>query len=234
MVPFDNGSSAPLQKPGNGHKPPKPYKIKIDGVMYEVEVRFITGREILALAQKSSAQYDVGYKVHGHDLKIIALDEQVDLETPGLEKFITIQNGHIDGEEGPDGSSPFVFTTEDQAFADNHPGCVERVMEGNKHWVLIHNVDLPEGYNESRVTAAVLLPIGYPACGLDMVYFYPALTLTSGKAIHAADAREIIQGKSYQRWSRHFTPEAPWRPGVDSLETYYAMIQGWLKREVTR
>lgn len=233
MSQFLEGSPAP-KKPDNGHKPPKPYKIKIDGTMYEVEAQFITGREILTLAQKSPSQYDVGYKVHGHDVMIIGLDESVDLANPGLEKFITIQNGHTDGEEGPAGPFPFAFTEQDQLFAERHPDSVERVTEGSMHWVLIHDMDVPEGYNVRKVTAAIMLPIGYPTCGLDMVYFYPELSLTSGKPIHAAEARQTIQGKSYQRWSRHFTPQAPWRPGVDCLETYYAMIQGWLRREVMR
>lgn len=233
MSQFKEGSPAP-KKPDNGHKPPKPYKIKIDGTMYEVEAQFITGREILALAHKSPTQYDVGYKEHGHDVRIIGLDERVDLANPGLEKFITIQNGHTDGEEGPSGSLPFAFTEEDQSFADMHPGSVERVLDANMRWVLIHDMEVPEGYNVSKVTAAIMLPVGYPICGLDMVYFYPALSLTSGKKIHAAEARQTIQGKVYQRWSRHFTPQAPWRPGIDCLETYYAMIQGWLRREVTR
>jgi len=234
MSQFENGFPAPQQKPGNGNKPPKPYKIKIDGAMYEVEAQFITGREILALAKKSPSQYDVGYKVHGHDIRIVGLDESVDLATPGLEKFITIQNGHTDGEGGPSGPFPFAFTEEDQMFADRHPGSVERVSEGNINWVLIHDMDVPEGYNVSKVTAAIMIPVGYPTCGLDMVYFYPVLSLASGRAIHAAEARQTIQGKLYQRWSRHFTAQAPWRPGIDCLETYYAMILGWLKREVMR
>lgn len=233
MVNIITGSLVP-NKPEGGNKPPKPYKIKIDGTMYEVEAQFITGREILALAHKSPNQYDVGYKEHGHDVRIIGLDERVDLANPGLEKFITIQNGHTDGEEGPAGPFPFAFTEEDQSFADRHPGFIERVLDGNIHWVLIHDMDVPEGYNVRVVTAAVMLPVGYPTCGLDMVYFYPELSLTSGKPIHAAEARQTIQGKVYQRWSRHFTPQAPWRPGIDCLETYYAMIQGWLRREVTR
>lgn len=227
------GSPAP-KKPDNGHKPPKPYKIKIDGTMYEVESQFITGREILALAQKSPSQYDVGYKAHGHDVRIIGLDERVDLADPGLEKFITIQNGHTDGEEGPSGPFPFALIAEDQAFAERRPGLIEGVIDGNRQWILIHDMEVPEGYNVNKVTAAIMLPVGYPTCGLDMVYFYPELSLSSGKRIHAADARITIQGKSYQRWSRHFTPQAPWRPGIDCLETYYAMIQGWLSREVMR
>ena len=62
MKDLENGSPAP-QKPEEGHKPPKPYKIKIDGKMFEVEGRYITGREILVLAQKTPiSQYEVGIK----------------------------------------------------------------------------------------------------------------------------------------------------------------------------
>lgn len=232
MKNLENGSPAP-QKPEEGHKPPKPYKIKIDGKMFEVEGRYITGREILVLAQKTPInQYEVGIKEHGNDVRIIGLDEQVDLEMPGIEKFVTIQTGHTDGEEGPQG--PFPFTEEDQQFANRHADRIERVIEGGSHWVLIHDFDVPEGYNVNKVTAAVMLPHGYPNIGPDMVYFYPILSLTSGKTIHAAEARVNIQGKVYQRWSRHFTQQAPWRPAEDSLETYCLMIQSWLRREVTR
>lgn len=235
MSQFENGSPAPQQKPGIGHKPPKAYKLKIDGKMFEVDNRYITGREILVLAQRAPVtQYEVGFKEHGHDIRVIGLDESVDLDRPGIEKFVTYPTGHTDGEEGPQGPFPFALTEEDQLFSDRHPGCVERVLEGNNSWVLIHDMDVPDGYNVDKVTAAVLLPIGYPSVGPDMVYFYPALSLISGKAIHAAEARETIQGLSYQRWSRHFTPQAQWRPEEDSLETYCLMIQGWLKREVTR
>lgn len=229
------GSPVP-QKPEEGYKPSKPYKIKIDGKMFEVETRFITGRVILMMAQRTPLdQFEVGFKEHGNDIRVIGLDEQVDLANPGVEKFVTYHTGHTDGEEGPKGPFPFALTEEDQLFADRHGvGQVERVVEGGNHWVLIHDLPVPEGYNVDMVTAAVLLPSGYPLCGPDMVYFYPVLSLNSGKKIHAAEARMTIQGKTYQRWSRHFTPSAPWRPEEDSLETYILMIQSWLRKEVLR
>ena len=97
MKNFENGSPA-QSKPDKGHKPPKPYKIKIDGKMFEVNNRYITGREILMLVQKSPDNTEVGVKEHGHDIRVIGLDESVDLETPGLEKFVTYATGHQDGE----------------------------------------------------------------------------------------------------------------------------------------
>ncbi len=234
MKQFDDGVPA-LNNLEKGHKPPKPYKIKIDGKMYEVVDRFITGREILTLAQKSpESDYKVGVKEHGHDVRIIGLDERVDLEMPGLEKFVTIHTGHTDGEEGPNGPFPFMLTSEDQDFAERQMGKLERVLDGTKRWVLIHDFAVPDGYNVDKVTAAIMLPPAYPMSGPDMVYFHPALVLNSGKKINAADATETIHGVVYQRWSRHFTQNERWRPDVDSLETYCFMIKGWLERELTR
>ena len=235
MSQFENGSPAPLQKPGNGPKPPKAYKIKIDGKMFDVQDRYITGRSILILAQKTPiADFGVALQEHGHNMRTIGLDEVVDLDAPGVEKFVTYHTGHSDGEEGPDGPFPFELPTEDQDYACRLSGSMERVLESGRRWVLLHNFHVPEGYNLDRVTAAVLLPVGYPQSAPEMVYFYPALSLTSGKKIRASEATETIRGEKYQRWSRHFLPQEPWRPGIDSLETYALMIRGWLEREVTR
>lgn len=235
MLNVENGSPAPAQKPGNGPKPPKAYKLKIDGKMFDVQDRYVTGRDILVLAQKTPlCDYRVALQEHGHNMRPIGLDEAVDLETPGVEKFVTYHTGHSDGEEGPKGPFPFDLPEEDQDYANRLSDKLERVLDSGRRWVLLHEFPVPEGYNLTKVTAAVMLPVGYPQSAPDMVYFYPALSLSSGKKIHAAEATEAIQGKTYQRWSRHFTQQAPWRPGIDSLETYALMINGWLEREVTR
>lgn len=235
MSTIADGSPALLQKPDNGHKPPKVYKLKIDGKMFDIQDRYVTGRDILVLAQKTPlADYGVALQEHGHNMRPIGLDESVDLEKPGIEKFVTYHTGHSDGEEGPKGSFPFELPVEDQDYAKSLSENLERVLEGGRRWLLLHNFPIPEGYNHNKVTAAVMLPIGYPQSAPDMVYFYPALALTSGKKIHAAEATVTIQGKTYQRWSRHFLTQEPWRPGIDSLETYALMISGWLEREVVR
>ena len=229
------GSPALLQKPGNGPKPSKVYKLKIDGKMFDVQDRYVTGTDILVLTQKTPlSDYRVALQEQGHNMRPIGLDEVVDLEVPGVEKFVTYHTGHSDGEEGPQGPFLFELPMEDQDYANRLSGNLERVLDGGRRWVLLHNFSVPEGYNLDKVTAAVLLPVGYPQSAPDMVYFYPALSLTSGKRIHASEATEMICGKKYQRWSRHFLPQEPWRPGIDSLETYALMIHGWLEREVTR
>jgi hypothetical protein len=64
-----------------------------------------------------------------------------------------------------------------------------------------------------------------------MVYFYPALARTDGIRIGATETVQLIDGKGFQRWSRHRTPQNPWRVGHDNLGTHIILIEDWLERE---
>ena len=57
----------------------------------------------------------------------------------------------------------------------------------------------------TTVTAAIRIETGYPNTELNMVYFFPALARMDGKPIGATDAPQPLDGKTYQRWSRHRT-----------------------------
>jgi len=100
-------------------------------------------------------------------------------------------------------------------------------------WVIIHNYPVPAGYNVANVKVAIKIDAGYPVSQIDMVYFYPALFLTSGKAIGALSPTQI-DGNSWQRWSRHRTGENPWRPGLDNLSTHMQLVKFWLERELIK
>ena len=75
---------------------------------------------------------------------------------------------------------------------------------------------------------------GYPTSPLDMAYFFPALARTDGRAIPNADAIQHIDGKPWQRWSRHRIGATAWVPGVDNLERHFLFVQQWLSRETER
>jgi hypothetical protein len=66
-----------------------------------------------------------------------------------------------------------------------------------------------------------------------MVYFYPALALTSGKPIPQLTPT-AIDGKQYQQWSRHRTAANPWRAGLDNVCTHLLQVNSWLDRELRR
>ena len=128
----------------------------------------------------------------------------------------------------------FDLLPEDQKFLDEYGLPWETIVDGSQ-WVLIHNFPtLHPGYNIPQVTAAIRLETGYPHTALDMVYFSPALTRTDGKKIAATEAVQMIEGKPYQRWSRHRTAQHPWKAGRDNLGTHIILIEDWLAREFER
>ena len=124
----------------------------------------------------------------------------------------------------------FDLLPQDQKFLEEYPLSYETISDGSL-WVLIHNFPAPDGYTHKQVTAAVRMETGYPNTALDMVYFYPALARQDGQPIGAANATQVIEGKTYQRWSRHRTPANPWKPGQDDLGSHILLIEDWLERE---
>ena len=124
----------------------------------------------------------------------------------------------------------FDLLSEDDAFLKEYGLPWETIVDGSP-WVLIHDFPTHEGYNHARVTVAIRMETGYPASQLDMVYFFPALGRKDGKAIGGTESEQQVDGKSFQRWSRHRTPENPWKAGKDNLGSHVILIEDWLERE---
>ncbi len=125
----------------------------------------------------------------------------------------------------------FDLSADDQQFLDDYGLPWETVSDGSQ-WVLVHGFPSQhDGYNESSVTIAIRLETGYPITALDMVYVLPALSRRDGLRIGATDAPQVIDGKVYQRWSRHRTSHNPWRPGHDGIGTHIFLIEDWFARE---
>lgn len=106
----------------------------------------------------------------------------------------------------------------------------EAIKDRGMQWALIQDYPVPPGYNVEKVTVAIKIEPGYPRARLDMAYFYPHLFRKDGKQINALTQLQI-DGKSFQRWSRHRTAANPWREGVDDLSTHLAMISYWFEQE---
>lgn len=124
----------------------------------------------------------------------------------------------------------FDLLPEDRKFLEEYGLPWETIVDGSQ-WVLMQNFATPEGYNHPSVTAAIRMETGYPNTELNMVYFFPALARKDGKPLKASDAVQALDGKNFQRWSRHRTPQNPWKIGRDSLGTHVILIEDWLVRE---
>ena len=127
----------------------------------------------------------------------------------------------------------FALLPQDEKFLEEYGLPWETVSDGSQ-WVLIHEFPTHDGYSHHHVTAAIRMETGYPNSELNMVYFLPPLARRDGRSIGATQAKQVIDGKTYQRWSRHRTGQNPWKPGVDGLDTHVILIEDWLAREFER
>lgn len=125
-----------------------------------------------------------------------------------------------------------ILPEEDVEFLNSLGKDWETIKDANLEWLLVYGYPVPDGYNVKEVNIAVMITPAYPTAQLDMAYFNPALNRLNGVEIRATQCQQHIDGKSWQRWSRHRTPENPWRVGIDNMMTHFVSINHWLEREV--
>jgi hypothetical protein len=119
----------------------------------------------------------------------------------------------------------------DVEFLDSQCPGWEGIRSGSANWLLVGQLVLPAGYRVATAQVALRIEPGYPDTQIDMAYFFPPLQRQDGKSIPATESTETIDGRTFQRWSRHRTAANPWRPGIDDISTHLAQVQHWLIRE---
>lgn len=105
----------------------------------------------------------------------------------------------------------------------------EASVEGSMICVVIKAWQLPTGYDRTESDLLIRLPSGFPDIAPDMWWFGPGVKLAGGATIQATELVENYLGREWQRWSRHLQP-GQWRPGIDGIESYLALIQRELVR----
>jgi hypothetical protein len=90
---------------------------------------------------------------------------------------------------------------------------------------------LPAGFDHETADLLIRLSAGYPDVHPDMWWFDPPVRLAGGKDLPATQVIEHHLGRSWQRWSRHFT-NGQWQSGVDCLESFLALIRRHLERSI--
>jgi len=210
----------------------KAYRFKVNDTVIVWHSPTVTPREALTEAKLLPPDdYRVRLKVSGEKPQPIELDTPVDLRRPGIEKFRAIKTGQGEGENQGRRDAPTL--DQDRIFLDSYAASWEVINDGSI-WILIADFRLPPGYSETHVTLAIRIEGGYPLAQLDMFYIYPAIHRTDGKAIQKADVRQRIDGRDFQRWSRHRTQGNPWVAGQDSLETHIYLVEEALAEELLK
>lgn len=100
-------------------------------------------------------------------------------------------------------------------------------VDGGMICILIPSFPLPTGFTASSSDLLLRLSPGYPDVPPDMWWFSPAIVRVDSLTIPATECQEFHFGRTWQRWSRHLNP-GQWRSGVDSLESYLAVIRNEL------
>lgn len=212
-----------------GKKPQKAtrYRIRIDKEHKIVEVSAMTGAEILGLVGKTPQSHMLSQKLPGGRIEPVQPDQTVHFDGPGVERFQTLARDPTEG----DMRQAFQLPEEDRVCLAARGLAWEAVVEGNAKWIIIPGYAIPAGYNHQSVSVALRIQPSYPDADIDMVYFFPALALTGGKAIKQISSINL-DGKQYQQWSRHRTQKNPWRPGLDNVCTHLLQVDSWLEREL--
>lgn len=80
------------------------------------------------------------------------------------------------------------------------------------------------GFSPAAIDLMVRIPAQYPMTALDMWYCDPPIRLAAnGQFARASEVMEPHVGRTWQRFSRHLN--GAWRPGVDSLRSFFVLIQ---------
>lgn len=92
-------------------------------------------------------------------------------------------------------------------------------------YLIVRKFDVAEGgFTPSSTDLMIRLPAQYPLTPLDMWYCDPPIRLAAtGQFAQASEVMESHAGHVWQRFSRHLN--GAWRPGVDSLRSFFVLIQ---------
>lgn len=115
----------------------------------------------------------------------------------------------------------------DVDYLDNRAPDRIVATEGGMICIVIPRFELPDGFEAEEADLLLRISPGYPDVAPDMWWFDPPIQRADHRRIPATDIYERHLDRTWQRWSRHLTPGV-WRSGVDSLESYVALIQSEL------
>lgn len=80
------------------------------------------------------------------------------------------------------------------------------------------------GFSPAVTELMIRIPQQYPMTPLDMWYCDPPIRISAtGQFAPASEVVETHLGRQWQRFSRHLN--GSWRPGIDGIRSFFALIQ---------
>lgn len=124
-----------------------------------------------------------------------------------------------------------MLPADDEYFLQERGLKYTTTTDENMLCISVATYPLPEGYDHSEADLLIRLSPGYPDIQPDMWWFNPGIKLADGRTIRATDQTQPFLGRNWQRWSRHLNA-GDWRPGYDTIESYFALIDQELQRKI--
>ena len=207
------------------------WRLRIQDKDYEFDQSQVVVRDALIRAGFDvSKQWEVKFKVKDQPIRPVGIDEVLDLSQPGVERLRVAPANVGNGDGTQDARRDFSLLPEDLAFLARVGLRWQTFIDGGR-WLIVEGYPLPAGYNAPSCTIAIEMPEGYPSAQLDMFFCNPHL-VANGAEPPKTTHRQSIAGIVFQRWSRHRGAGSEWTPGVDSLESHFALIEHAITREV--
>jgi len=211
----------------------KTWKLLVQGVLItSIEPTIIVREALIQAGIDPDKGWTAALKVSGAPREPVKLTDTIDLTRKGIEKLWLRPNHINNGDAQQESRREFSLREEDERYLHARGISWDAIIEQNQRWFLIRKYCLPDGYKQALVDIAVLIPPTYPAAELDMFFCAPHLELCSGREIPQTSSTQMINGISYQRWSRHRSGDTAWNPNIDSLISHIAIIDASIDREV--
>ena len=120
---------------------------------------------------------------------------------------------------------------QDMAYLIERDIPYEIVAESGMTCVVFQGWSLPKGFDRLTSDLLIRLSPGYPDIQPDMWWFSPPVLRADGQNLPNTNVTEQYLGRSWQRWSRHFSG-GQWNPGIDGLGSYLALIRQDMERGI--
>lgn len=207
------------------------WQLDVHGVMITSETSSILVKDALLKAGiDPNKGWIIRLKVKGQPKQVVELQTVIDLTQDGIERLQLLPKDINNGENAQPINRQFHLLAVDEAYL-NARGCIWETINDGRRWLLIQNYTLPAGYTATVCTVAIEIPSNYPIAEIDMFYCFPPLVRLKGGVIPQTEATQTINGRSFQRWSRH-RPSGVWNPDVDSVLSHLGLVDESIAREV--
>lgn len=210
---------------------PEVWELNVQGKKIASLTPIISVVEALTRAGFDPNAWIIILKAAGQPKRQLQVGDDIDLRTPGIEK-VRLTAKDVNNGEAHAPSRDFRLLEVDESYLDGLGLHWETRTSDGHRWIIIRDYPVPDGYTARSTMLALMVPSVYPQAEIDMFYAYPPLQRSTGVAIPATEATQLVAGLPFQRWSRHRGSIAPWNPRQDNVITHLALVESALLKEV--